>query len=184
VVSGDTMRRMRAGCLALLMTASAAGGRARGATEAGEYELKAAFLYNFAKFVEWPDEAFAARSSLCVGIVGRDPFGGALDAMLRDKTIHDRPIEIARFERVPEAGRCQVLFFVAERAGDAARAGAGALTVVDDAANLTGGGIIGFAMEGKKLRFVIDADAAERAGLKLSAQLMKLAMRVQKDDGT
>jgi hypothetical protein len=179
VVSAPGIRRVRACVVTLLLIA----GAAHAATEAGEYELKAAFLYNFAKFVEWPEESFAARSTVCIGVVGTDPYGTLLDDMLRAKTIHERAIEIQRFEHVPAAGRCNVLFFGADRAAEVGRAGAGVLTVTDDAPALAGaGGIIGFAMEGNKLRFVVDAGAAERAGLKLSAQLLKLAMRVVKDD--
>jgi hypothetical protein len=160
---------------------------AAGVEGAGEYELKAAFLFNFAKYVEWPARAFGdATTPVCIGVVGPDPFGATLDRLLAGKTVHARPIALRRFPSIDAVGDCHVVF-VSDDAEPAATAGGwsrpGLLTVGETDAFLDGGGVIAFAMESGKLRFNINAAAADRAGLKLSSQLLKLAVRVTKEGG-
>jgi hypothetical protein len=165
---------------AAVLAVTAPAPPARGQPSApSEYELKAAFLYNFAKFVDWPDTALGG-DVFCIGIVGSDPFGTHIDAMLRDKTVHDRRLVIRRFATPDDAASCQLLFFAGD-GPDARAAGSGVLTVVEAPDVKAAGAVIGFAMDGNKLRFVVDAGAAERHGLKVSSQLLKLAVRVVKD---
>ena len=163
---------------AVLMAAPAA----RGIEGAGEYELKAAFLYNFAKYVEWPADAAASRTNaVCIGIVGADPFGATIDRLLADKRVQSKPIEIRRFPSFATVHDCDVVFVSAATEAvpvEGSYVRTGMLTVGETPAFLGRGGVVAFSMEGGKLRFAVNAVAAERAGLKLSSQLMKLAVHV------
>jgi hypothetical protein len=156
---------------------TAAGGAAP------EYEVKAAFLYNFAKFVEWPAEAFTGRGAFRFCILGDDPFGTALERTVAGKRIDDHPIEIARHDAESDATECHVVFLGVSEASTLRRTLAtlgarGILTVGDRPEFVDDGTVIGFRLEGDRVRFDINADAAERAGLRVSSQLMKLASRV------
>jgi hypothetical protein len=149
-----------------------------------EYQMKAAFLYNFARFVEWPPDAFAPTSdSLIVGLIGEDPFGVVLDQTLGDKLLHDKKVVVRRFQRIESVVECHILFISASeepRLGEIMKAlnGASVLTVGDLDGFVERGGIIGFRKQDKKVRFEINADVAKRVGLKISSQLLKLAIRV------
>ncbi len=148
---------------------------------AGEYELKAAFLYSFTNFIEWPAGLFDGREPffhLC--LLGDDPFGPALDALERE-TSHGRRIKILRLSTSTEQALCQVLYISASESHrrrlltGAAAERAGILTVSDMADFAADGGIIQFLMEGKRVRFAINAQAAQRAGLKISSKLLRLS---------
>lgn len=156
-------------------------------TSPGEYLVKALFLYNFFKFVEWPRESsFSTSPSVNVCIIGDDPFGHSLDE-IRDETVRGKKLEI-RFVSTPEEGRkCQLLFIPASeryRAGQIARTvrDSGVLTVSDSPDPTREGVVIGFYMEQKKVRFAINIDAAKRSNLKISAQLLKLARIVKSEE--
>jgi hypothetical protein len=151
-----------------------------------EYEVKAAFLYNFAKFVEWPDEAFAAADAPFVFcIVGSNPFtDDSLTRVISDRTAHGRKISV-REVREPAAG-CH-LVFIAEAENERvarllqtvqATQGPPILTVGESEAFAESNGMIRLVVEEGGVRFDINAAAAERGGLKFSSQLLKLARRV------
>lgn len=150
-----------------------------GGAELAEYEVKAAFLYNFAKFTEWPRATAGKGLRFCV--LGRDPFGAALDA-LADKTVRDRPIEVAHGIDAGEAKSCDLLF-MHEPDGeprDAALqllAGAPILTIGDQPGFVRGGGMIEMVMVENRVQFEVNLDAVQSAKLKISAQLLKLARR-------
>jgi len=149
-----------------------------------EYQIKAAYLYNFAKFVEWPAQSFTnARSPLVIGILGKAPIGQELQAIARDHNINGRNIVIKAVADAAEAGQVQLLFFgndansrVVEML--AALKGGAVLTVGESDKFIAAGGLINFVREADKVRFEINAAAAEHAGLKISAQLLKLAKPV------
>jgi hypothetical protein len=186
VVSPPRRTRVRpalAAALVALLACLASRTPALAQPAAAEYELKAAFLYNFAKFVEWP-EGGAAAEPLCIGVVGEDPFGPTLDRLLAGKTIHDRPITIRRFASVEAVTSCQLLFVSAATAPTIPRetyCRPGVLAVGESDDFLAAGGVIAFTMEGNKLRFSVNVAAGERAQLKLSSQLLKLARRVVRE---
>ena len=146
-----------------------------------EYEVKAAFLYNFAKFVEWPQAAFdRLRAPLALCIFGADPFGGELDLAVRRKTAQGRPVVVRRLAGLGELAPCHVLFVgSAERERFAevldAVAGKSVLTVGEDDDFARAGGMISFVVRGTRVRFSIDVGAAERVGLRLSSRLLDLA---------
>lgn len=155
-----------------------------------EYQLKAAFLFNFAKFIDWPDRSFEGpRSAFTICVIGQDPFGGALDEYLV-KTIEGRPVQLTHFPNgIPpmEARRCQIAFISASekahfRAVIESLNGSSALLVGDADGFTASGGTIEFTLEDNHIRFAINPDAAQRADLKLSSKLLALAKIVH--DGT
>jgi YfiR/HmsC-like len=149
-----------------------------------EYQVKAAFLFHFAQFVEWPPETYAdVASPLTYCTVGGDPFEGGLDASLKGKTIGGRPVRVLHLREAGESQGCQILFLgIADRkvvsATLAKLNGSPVLTVGESANFAQGGGMIGFLLEDNKVRFNINLDAAERAKLKISARLLTLAKTV------
>jgi hypothetical protein len=155
------------------------------ALPAAEYQVKAAFLYNFAKFVEWPSNKFAATDSpVVIGVFGRDPFGADLDKTILDETVGGRQLVIRRFERMPEIQACHILFVnpteknrLAQILHEAEKASV--LTVSESDKFAESGGIINFTKSGNKIHLEINIDAARRAELKISAKLLSLARIVQ-----
>ncbi len=149
-----------------------------------EYDVKAAFLFHFAQFVEWPPEAFKdASSPLTYCTIGEDPFHGALEQSLNGKTIGARPLRVQHLKQTQEITGCQVLFV---GAGEARRLGGAIAGVSGNGVLLVGetehfiqeGGIIGFCLEQNKIRFEINLEAAGKAKLKISAKLLTLARTV------
>ena len=151
---------------------------------APEYELKAAFLYNFATYADWPADAFPdPRAPFRVGVCGKDPFGPLLEEAFLGKTVGGRPIVVKRSPEVADLGSCQLVFVPAsERTSRALLAleGTRALTVGEREGFAQEGGCVNFYLEGKRVRFEINPEAAKRAGLKISSKLLRLA-RIVKD---
>jgi len=150
-----------------------------------EYAVKAAFLYNFAKFVEWPPGVFGNDGApLVVGVVGDDPFGSALDQTIRGKSANGRQLIIRRFSWGQNLRECHILFISSSERKrlsqilDSLR-GAGVLTVGETDHFNQQGGIINFVIEKGKVRFEINAGAAESSHLKLSSKLLALAKSVR-----
>jgi hypothetical protein len=147
----------------------------------GEYQVKAAFLYNFAKFVEWPPEAMPkANAPLILGVVGEDPFGPVLEETLKGKTANGHPFVVRRFRREEDASGCQILFTSSSdqryiRSLLAVLKGSSVLTVGETERFCRLGGIINFTLEENKVRFKINVDAAERARLNISSKLLRVA---------
>ena len=177
-----------AAIMAAALTLFANAHEARTAQASLEYEVKAAFLYNFAKFVEWPDTAFASPdAALTFCIVGANPFDGALGRVINDRTAHGRHI-LVRETSEPVAGGCHLVFVAASEDRTVAQLvhslqaaeGAAILTVGESEAFAAANGMITLVVEDGGVRFDIDTAAAERAGLRFSSQLLKLARRVQK----
>jgi hypothetical protein len=149
-----------------------------------EHQVQIAFLYNFAKFVEWPPDAFQdsdSRFTLC--IAGADPFGKELEENLDGKTIQDKKLVLKRIADPAEAQSCQVLFISASEEarlndflGPVGRSPV--LTVSDMDHFIQRGGIVGFTLEQRRVRFNVNLRAADHAGLKMSSELLKLAKTV------
>ena len=148
--------------------------------KAPEYSLKAAYLYNFTQFIEWPGDSFtSADAPIVIGVLGEDPFGGALDQAVKNKTAHGRSFEIKRFKQIGELRACHVLFVSGSEAKRlpeilAAVPKKGVLTVSDIDRFAEQGGVINFYMENNKVRFKMNLSAAGRAGVKISSQLLRL----------
>jgi hypothetical protein len=149
-----------------------------------EYQVEAAFLYHFAKYVTWPPQAFANPDDpILIGVLGDDPFGDDLvQTVRREKPVQGRSLRIVRGRNPAELARCHILFISASEAPRLkqhlealARAHSTALTVGESKDFLDVGGAIRFVVEKNKVRFEIAARAAERAGLSLSSKLLSLA---------
>jgi hypothetical protein len=144
----------------------------------GEYAVKAAFLYNFARFVEWPPEL--PPGPFVVAVLGTDPFGSALDSTFANKSIQGRQLDIRRVTRPEDAGDAQVVFIATTEARQLreilkALGSASVLTVGESEGFALAGGIVGFRMSGNRVRFDINLGQASRARLRISSELLKLA---------
>lgn len=174
--------------LAAVVLLLASAWTARAQATAPEYAVKAAFLYNFTKFVEWPASAFPdERSQFKVCVLGDDPFGKGLDA-IGDESVAGRRISLLRTGEIREPEGCQILFISRSERDRLPQVleslrQAPVLTVGDTGGFLDHGGIINFILEGGKVRFEINQEAAERAGIKISSKLLRLATRVKGNPG-
>jgi hypothetical protein len=174
--------------VALLLALPASGeGGTGGATAlaqtAGPDELKAAFLYNFGKFVVWPAASLPPEEVFVIGVLGDDSIEEALRRTVRDKPMHARRIVIRQLRSVEDARACQVLFVSATERAQLPRIleslqGARVLTVSDMDQFVDRGGMIRLVLDGGRYGFEINLHRVERAGLKMSSQLLKLARRV------
>jgi hypothetical protein len=163
-----------------------------------EYEVKAAFVFNFLKFIDWPQEKTAGNNSqIVIGIIGEDPFGPAAD-IFKDKSIEEHKLVVKRFEgieqikKMPEKDKnerldalkhCHLLFICQSEQKHVRDIieivrNSSVLTVADADGFIEAGGIINFFTEDNKIRFDINQGAAEKTGLKIRSQLLRLAKRV------
>ncbi len=156
-------------------------GRTKADGPSREYQVKAAFIYNFIQFVDWPSSAFPdARAPIIVGVIGEDPFGGALEQVMRGKAVNGRNLAIRRCDNVDQVDGCHVLFVGGldgeHRAAALARAATGGVLTVGETDDFTrSGGIIQFFLDDHRIRFEINARAAEQAHLTISSKLLRLA---------
>jgi len=143
----------------------------------GEYEVKAAFVYNFIRFVEWPAESFAGpESPYVVCVVGEDPFGPVLERVLADRVVMNRRVESRRVSSTAAVGSSCHVAFVGEGNADAVLRGPhGVLTVGEGRQFTLSGGMIELHLEEQKVRFSVNVAPANAAGLRISSQLLKLA---------
>lgn len=173
-------------CIAACLCIPGARGQSREAPT--EYQVKAAFVFNFAKFVEWPQaESTNGTAPIVVGILGEDPFGAELDRIVNDRQVNGRPLRLKRFVSLSEVNDCHMLFISSSEKQrlqtifDSLQS-KGILTIGDSENFAKEGGMINFVLEKGKVRFQINIDAAERAGIKLSSQLLKLAHIVKEKE--
>ncbi|MGH9545236.1 MAG: YfiR family protein [Terriglobales bacterium] len=151
-----------------------------------DYDVKAVYLYNFGRFVEWPVSVASKSDSFNVCVFGQDPFGPTLDSTLAGETIGGKSVAAKRISSPQEAVRCQILFMSAtedsrlNKIMEALDKGA-VLTVSDMPQFSQRGGMIQFVLEGKKVRFEVNLTAVQRAGLTLSSELLKVATAVRRD---
>lgn len=176
---------MRCGAILMLLLSlllTPGGSRAQDA-QPSEYQVKAALVFAFAKFVEWPPAAFEdAQSPFFIGVLGENPFGSDLEQFVRDKTLHNHAITIKECRTLEEAKKCHVLFIstsekkrlpeVIEGLG-----GTPVLTVGETENFVKSGGAINFFREGNKFRFEINDTAARKAGLKIDSKLLGLGKK-------
>lgn len=157
----------------------------RSQQQAGEYQVKAAFLFNFGKFVEWPETSFAEKNSpFSVCVLGNDPFGATLDHTLEGKQVSNRPVRIVRTTDPALARQCQIVFVSASErphlpAVLRVLGGSNALLVGELPGFAAAGGAIEFTIEDNHVRFAINPDAIQKAGLQVSSQLLALAKIVR-----
>ena len=151
---------------------------------AGEYQVKAAFLYNFAKFVEWPPSTFPdASAPLRICVFGPDPFGQELRTITNEKTVKGRRLQVDQVVDMQLARTCQILFIAASEKSQLKRIfedlrGTFVLTVGDTKGFADCGGVINFVLENNRVQFEVNRKAAEQAGLKISSKLLSVAKLV------
>ena len=150
-----------------------------------EYEVKAAYLYNFGKFVQWPSSALANGNSFPICVLGRDPFGATLDSTTLGESINTKKIVIKRIASAEEAPGCRILFISSSeesRLREILRAldSTSVLTVSELPHFTRDGGMVQFVMEANRVRFEVNLTVAENASLVLSSQLLKVATAVRR----
>jgi hypothetical protein len=167
--------------LALISPANVQGQRSKPT----EYEVKATYLYNFTKFVDWPAKVVPAKGDFSICVLGQDPFGPVLDAIIADETVAGKSVVAKRVPTPQDAMNCHVLFIsssenarlkqILTTLGDAS-----VLTVSDFPEFTQRGGMVQFILEGSRVRFEVNQAAAEHAGLTLSSELLKVAINVRR----
>jgi len=152
-----------------------------------EYEIKAAMIYRFAQFLEWPTNLFeTSQSPLHICIAGADPFGNSIDLVLKDQRIGTRNLLILRHPQTATATNCHLIFISGGQAAETEKLMAllkarPVLTIGEDEDFAKKGGHIRLYLQDNKLRFDINLAAMERSGLKMHSQVMKLATRITLD---
>lgn len=180
IASRSTLITLALG-LALL---SAPPGRAADRAAPSEYDVKAAFLFNFAKFVSWPPTAFASpEAPVLIGVLGDNPFGGELARLATDVRVQGRAFEVKHATSLAPLQNCHVIFISASERerlpqilAALGQAHSLALTVGESENFLRDGGMIRFVIEQNRVRFEIRAETATAAGLGISSKLLSLAV--------
>ena len=178
------LRRFVLVAFAVLAALLAAAGAADAEVAVSEYDVKAAFLFNFTKFVEWPSAAFTdEHSPLRICILGEDPFGKTL-RVLTEGEVAGRRLTLLHLDKLNNLEACHVLYVSRSEVDRLPQVLAGlhnapVLTVGDAKGFIDEGGMINFILEGSKVRFDVNQEAAERAGIKISSRLLALAKHVK-----
>lgn len=180
--SADKRMKIKAACrVAVVALALVLGVLPQvGAKVPGEYDVKAAFLYNFIAFTEWPAEAFDSPASpVVIGVLGKDPFGSSLEAMMSGERVKDRPLVVWRAARIEDLKRCHILFISSSEAKQLGEILSRLktrpiLTVSDIAGFAEAGGAVGFSTTGS-VKLTVNPAALQTARLTLSAKLLRLA---------
>ncbi len=175
---------MRVGATHILLLSLLLAGRSHGQeAQPSEYQVKAAFILNFAKFVNWPPDAFPdAQSPLHIGVFGENRFGPDLERTVRNKTLNNRPIVVKECRTLEEAKKCHLLFIGTSEKKPLQEvldglAGMNILTVGETENFIKSGGMINFFREGNRFRFEINDEAAKKAGLKIDSKLLGLGKK-------
>ena len=151
-----------------------------------EYEVKATYLYNFSRFVEWPEKVTQAQSgSFVICVLGKDPFGPALNAILADEATTGKTVVAQRIPTPQDALNCRVLFISSSEGTRLKQilmtlGEASVLTVSELPEFTQRGGMVQFISEGNRVRFEVNLASAEHAGLTLSSELLKVAVNVRR----
>jgi hypothetical protein len=185
------LRRVRILIVALSVSLRWAPGtfaQARDSSDSSEYLIKAGFIFNFAKFVEWPASAFAQPDSpIVIGILGTDPFGTIIDQIVQDKKIGARGFVVKRLKwgsEVKDLRDCKILFVSASEKAHMDELlqivkGLPVLTVGETPGFAERGGVIRFVLEDNRVRFEVNVEAAHQAELTISSRLLTLARIIQ-----
>lgn len=177
---GFLRARAPAAAAALLLIAGLLGGRPALAAPTAQ-QVEAVFLFYFSQFVDWPPGAFAGSSSpIVIGVLGNDPFGGALDQAVAGERVNGRPIVVRRLKSIAEASGCHILYISSSEASRlpqilGALKGRNVLTVSDLDNFVASGGMIRFVLIDEHVRLRINVAAAQAAGLTLSSKLLRAA---------
>ncbi len=157
------------------------------ASGSSEYEVKAAFIYNFAKFVDWPDEVFGnALSPIIIGVLGSDSMCDILEQTVANKTANGRKLSVKRVSRIQDLSNCNIVFISRSWSRSTneileSTKGSSILTIGETEGFAKHGGIINFVMNDRKVGFEINVDIAKRESIKISSKLLSLA-KIVKDN--
>jgi len=173
----------KAGLLTLMLLAAPAQGRAAANEGSLEYTVKAAYLYKFTPFVEWPPAAFAnATSPFTVCVLGADPFGASLDQVLAGHQVGEHAVRVRRLQASDQPNECQILYAAGSRAQAMAAVnkvkGEPVLTVTEQSLGVSGA-VVQFYVKDGHVRFTLDPAAATANGMTISAKLLALAAALQ-----
>ncbi len=153
------------------------------ASQNDEYQVKAAFIYNFTNYIQWPGRAFSGGSSpFTICIMGRSPFGNSFDSLARE-TIGGRRAQVRHISRIEDAKECHILFISESEQKNAPQIlrslqGRPVLTIGDYKGFCQDGGMINLVMVKRKVRFEIRPGVAKRAGVHIGPQLLALAREI------
>lgn len=180
MIGGEDFRRLRT-ALGLALALACAGEAE--AQSAQEYAIKASFITKFLEFVRWPDsstQAGGAPGAFVVAVLGADPFHDELASAFQNRAVHGRPVVVTRIDRLEDLAQCRVVFIPADerrRVGSVVRWASEnrALTIGDAEGFAELGVIINFYRQDEKVRFEINAKAADSTGLQISSLLLKVA---------
>jgi hypothetical protein len=147
---------------------------------AAAYQIKAAYLYNFTRFVEWPDDA--VRSAFIIGVVGHKDLSEYLEAIVSGEKINNRPIRVRYFRNLNEVDDCNILFLSSTdatmiREGITSMNRRSILTVSDAEDFLQWGGMVRFYTQENKIRIQINASSARAGNLQISSKLLNVATK-------
>lgn len=179
--AGLMARMMCLACAVLVPFAACGDG---GAERASEYAVKAAFIYDFSKFVTWPSKAFQAPDSpVSICVLGDNPFGGTLARMVAGKSIGGRGFKVLYPPGAPDAGQCQIVFISRSKHDQIggileSLRGRSVLTVGDTPGYAAQGVMINLYLEDDRVHFEINDQAALKAGIRISSKLLSLARLV------
>jgi hypothetical protein len=171
--------------LAPLFLSSLSVPAALGQSKPQEYQVKPVYLYNFGRFVQWP-ESVPKTATFPICVLGRDPFGPILDLTIANEAVNEAKLVSRRIETTRDAAGCRILFVSSSEAPHIREILASieklSILTVSDMPDFTGsGGMIQFVLQDKKVRFEVNLSPAEKAGLALSSQLLKVAIEVKRD---
>lgn len=189
---GNAARRMQVRGIVIVLTAIFILVSSRvncGAQSATEYQVKAAYLFNFLKFVEWPEVTPGeSQTKWVIGIVGSSPVGDELTKLVESKSVLGRELQIKTFQSTDNLRICNILFISDSEKKRlpgilASLRGSSVMTVADMDHFIDAGGMVQFVVEDARVRISIDVGATGRARLKISSKLLALARTVT-DDGS
>jgi hypothetical protein len=169
--------------VALLFFFGTAVGRGATVSDVSETKLKAAYLINIAKFVEWPADAFSSETApIQIGVFGEEEFTAELKALFIDKKAHGRSFVVKRLSAPQEAKNCQIVFIASSENKRVpqileATKKAPVLTIGESEQFLDAGGMINFVFEDAQLRFEVNPEVAEKVKLVISSRLLRLAKK-------
>ena len=163
---------------ALFLLLLRAPGACAAARATSEYDLKAAFLFHFAHFVQWPADLLPASTPFTIGILGDDPFGKSLDEMVVNEMVDGHKLLVRRFQNVDQVDSCHILFIDPSESGRmdeilAQLKGRSILTVGETKDFALRSGVIGFVLSDKRLRLAVNLAAANAARLTISSKLLR-----------
>jgi hypothetical protein len=178
-----TLHRQLAGCLALGAVVALGLGRPALAESYSEDSVKAAFIYRFAGYVEWP-RAIESGQTFNIAVVGSNDIVLRLQTLVVDRTLHNRPIKVRKVSSVRDAAGAHILYVGPEHRGDlrsqlSQLGSRETLIVTDEEHGLDAGGTINFLMVDHRVRFEVSLESARRAELTVSSELLSVAARVQ-----